>query len=232
MQNNYYLTDMFNISSIRYSMLFSYENIYGLFRLKETEQVTSMDYSVDYDLLAFEIHNCNSIKDILIDIYYSEMSGKIQLLLNDIICIRFNGKVSCYRYVHLMDYLNLEECFKPITGFFDIEIERYISKIHKEKMVLSVLDGRLISIEKNNLKGFKFFCLENASFNKAELKDNIFCFSLYGLTGKNINKVDSLDVPFVSLNNALYYFYKIKRSKKNAFLVFDREELKMIRDAS
>lgn len=223
-----YFTDKFNVSSARYAFLFSFENIFGLFRLKKSAK--NPESSMEYDLLSFAVHHSNYEEDALIDICLSVMAGKYDIEINDIFGLRINGKLYSYRYVKRLKTLQtIRESFVRVDDFFSKETEYYINRIHNDQMVLSVLDGCLYPVSSKDFLKNRVFCIENENFNrvKGPISSN---YSMYGLYGKDIKNLNPGNFPFVSLKNAIYFFNKKKRKEKSSMLLFNRLELEMLKD--
>lgn len=223
-----YFTDKFDVSDVRYAFLFSFENIHGLFRAKDL--ALNLDASTYYELLSYEVHKSNFVEDAIIDICLAILAGKIEILINDVIGIRINGRLYAYRYIKKLKNLQeYEESFTKIEGFFDEERESYIDRIHDENMVLSVLDGRLFSVSASEFTHNRVFCIEHESFvhKKGPVNSN---YSMYGLFDKDIKNINPGNFPFVSLNNAIYFFNKKKRKEKSSMLLYNRKELEMLKD--
>lgn len=221
-------SEYLNISSARYAIMFSLDNLYGLFRPRDF--VSDMDNSLFYDLISFDVHHENFVEDVLIDIYLAIRSGKVVININDVIVIKVNGKLFSYRYVKKVSkFMVGTENFMPINNFLEQEINLYMEKIHKNNMVLSVLDGVLFHLNDKAIATKKVCCIEKELFQKGKNVANN-TFSLYGLIGYSIKNLNPGGKPFISLKNALYFFDRGFKGGRKSILLSDRRELEMIRD--
>ena len=228
MSADMYLTDMVNISDARYSLLFSFENLYGIFRMKEN--AADLNHSQSYDLVAFEYYGGGYSEEILKDIYFMLRCGTLDLHINDMICIRFNGKMTAFRYVHKpQNVMEVDKCFCPVPHFIDDECENYIREIHEKNMVLSVLDGKVFSIQDPIFENHRAYCVEKETFqNGRSFIRNTF--STYGLFGTMIKCLDPYGRPFISRQNVLYFIEKGSKKKNKSILLLNRRELDMLKD--
>lgn len=150
--------DKYHITSERYELLFLYENIYGIFRPREF--IRDYRKSKYYDLIKTSHFDGDSLEDILKDLAFFVRAGRIELKVNDVVAIKINGFLTCYRYCGLPCNLQGEQPeFVKVDNFLVDEKERYISDIHKEKYALNVLDAVLIPLDKLNLKQNRVYCI-------------------------------------------------------------------------
>lgn len=229
-ENKKSFIDKFHISEARYVMLFSFENIYGIFRPKEF--IRDTNDSSYYNLESFTIYDNDSPDDVLKDIVYMVHARKLKLRFNDVICIKLNGFVISYRFCGSMNNQKLDTSrFSIILDFLKKERESYISALHKENMVLSILEGLLYSIASFDLKKYKVYCIEQESYGPANYSGNVITnYSLYALKGTTIQNMNPTTRPFVMMNNALYFFYKSRKKNKKSLLLYDKRELELLRD--
>ena len=225
-----YLMDRFRIPEARYVMLFSYENVYGIFRAEKF--IDELDDSSGYDLKSFTIYENDSPDDVLKDILYLVRAGKLQLFFNDVICIKLNGFVISYRFCGSRDNRELDSSrFVKISDFLKKEKETYISCIHKENMVLSVLEGQLYHISSFDVNEYNIYCIEQETYGPADRSGNVMTnYSLYALRGNVIQNITPHTQPLVMMNNALYCFYKNRKKDKSSLLLFNKRELELLRD--
>ena len=72
-----FFSDRFpSVNCTRYAVMFSFENIYGLFRLNGNTQYSD---SRSYDLILCDFHNNISPEDVLIDLFLLSSTGKINI---------------------------------------------------------------------------------------------------------------------------------------------------------
>ena len=206
--------------------MFSYENIYALLHPKEF--VADVNSSLYYDLVSYDVHNENFAEDVLLDVILAVRAGRLNLSINDMICVRSNGKLFCFRYVNPALNASLcRECFAEVEHFFDKEISDYVNELHEKGYVLNVLDGRILSVSDTAFEHKRAFCIEEERFEHGKNFINN-TFSVYGLFGLSIKNMDPSGHPFISLNNALYFLRRNKKARP--FLLLNRNELEMIKD--
>lgn len=229
MNKNSLFFDRFSISQSRYYMLFSLDNLYGVLRSHNSKQSVN---SKSYDLLYQDVHDCNTVNALLTDLCFSIISGKIDLVINDVIAIKINGQLFCYRYVSEIKSLlqfNAAKSFSYIPVFFQSEIEGYISILHNENKVLSVLDGRVFSLYDECLCNSHVYCIESNITSK-HYNSLLFYFYIYYFHNMSIDTVNPAGVPFTTLNNAFYYYKKKCKNTIPSILLFNLYELEMIKD--
>lgn len=228
MSDYVYAAEYLNIPSARVALLYSYENIYGLFRPKK--YVKDYDNSLYYELISYEAHKDSLAEDVLLDLCILIKAGKTSIEVNDVVCIRLNGKLVSYRYIcKPAGKIKDIDCFIRIQGFMKEEWQSYIERIHKDNKVISVLDGQLLSVDNSNLKNKRIYCIDEEVFmHEKKFVNN--AFTLYGLDGCSIKSLNPGGRPFISLKNALYYFARGRKREKKSLLLLNRKELEMIKD--
>lgn len=229
MEEKKYFKDAFGMSEARYMLLFSYENVYGIFRPRRF--MADPNDSNYYDLKSFTVYENDSPDDVLRDIVFLARAGKIKLHFNDVIVIKLNGFVISYRFCGSISKREYKSRFAKVPGFLKREQENYVSDIHRKNMVLSVLEGQLYYINSVDLNQHKFYCIEQETYGPADCAGNVMTnYSLYTLCGSVIKNVTPHIRPFVMLNNALYYFYKNQEKNRSSLLLYDKNELELLKD--
>ena len=224
-----YFRDVFGISETRYMMLFAYENVYGIFRPKRF--MADLNDSNYYDLKNFTVYENDSPDDVLRDIVFLARAGKIELHFNDIIVIKLNGYVISYRFCGSINKYGDKSRFIKIPDFLKKEKEAYISNIHRKNMVLSILEGQLYYINSLDLDTYNFYCIDQETYGPTDCAGNVMTnYSLFMLHGLNIKNITPHVSPFVMLNNALYYFYKNREKNKSSLLLYDKNEMELLKD--
>ena len=153
-------------------------------------------------------------------------------MINDVVCIRINGQLFCYRYikpVRSFTHFNANDSFILVPGFLSEELEDYMTQIHASEHVLSVLDGKLLSLNDEKINNLFMFCIENevSYMPNGALS---FGFSVYCFQDHNIVNIDPGETPFLSLNNAFYYYKRSCGLTSNSILLYNRYELEMVKD--
>lgn len=220
----------FDVENERYQMLFSFDNVYGIFRSANGANEYN---SQNYELIRFLYHTSLAPDDVLKDIIYMIRAGEFFLNINDVICIKINGAFSSFRYLG-MKYQDIEYASKnfiEVQKFLVDELQRYILTLHQENRVLSVLDGRTYSIDDFDGKTNILYCIDNETFRSSERAITSDYF-LYVLKNSDIKVSNPYPRPFISIKHALYYFYKYRNKNTNAILLFNRYELEMVKDHS
>lgn len=219
-------SDRFNVSPVKYAMMFSFENIYGVFRPKKKATTDSREY----DLIMYDYHNNNSPGDVLVDLCFFVLSDKNQLRMNDIISIRVNGKLFCYRYIKKIGanfQSSVFECFELVPNFLFDEISDYLKQIHSEGCVLSILDGRILFV--HDLLNCHVYCIKS-DVSYYTNGSSSFYYSVLCLFKSVVSNINPGGFPFISLNNAFYHYKKCCNKNVSSILVYDRYELEMIKD--
>lgn len=214
----------------RYRMLFSFENVYGIFRAK-----SKMDFaksSMECELVFLDYHDCVIPSDLLLDILYFNRSGKLNLQRNDVVSVRINGCVSnfCFNGNKVTGFESALMNFYEVKGFINQERTVFLNDIHRSNKVMGVLDGYLYSIENMDINRYCFYAIDSEVFRK---EGNGFIRSDYSLYKMDENgiKADNLYCrPFQMIKNALYYFSRDAKGKRKALLLLNRYELEMIMD--
>lgn len=224
-------SNTFEFSNRRYEMLFSFENLYGIFRTNEVQKEHIC--SKNYELVYLKAHENMTQDDVLKDLIFLNRSGEVEMQINDIVCIKINGEISCFRFSGIKNHN--PECtknnFAEIKGFLDEEKKEFISSLHRENKILSVLDGKIYEIENIDPEKHTFYCIHNEIFKKSSRSANITAiYSLYYLKDMVIAQANPFSQPFVTIQHALYFFYKNKKRNPKSMLLLSRAELEMIRD--
>jgi hypothetical protein len=226
-----YFTDMFNISFARYRMLFSSENMYGIFRANVFS--TGIYDSSGFDLTCVKSYNGNSTEDLLNDVRYFSKAGNISLKINDIICIKLNGCVVSYRFCGVNRWMDKqhEYNYSEVKDFYGNEKIRYIDCLHKEGLTLNVPDGRLYSLDELVDGRHKIYCIDKEVFKPVEMGGIIVSdYSVLMLKGNSIVNANPHSQPFVMISNALYFFNSSLGNDSGTVLLLDKGELELVRD--
>lgn len=220
----------FDINSddgIRKNFLYGFSNIACVFTPAINTEVSSD--SRDYYLVGSCFHKYHSLEDFILGFKSSMKAGLISIHFNDVIGIRINGAVICYRYF----------CgrYFEIKGFTDKEKNAYFRSIHKKNKVLSILDAKEYSLKDINFKKCSFYAIEGESYrmNLRNKKDFVTMdFSIYMLHNNDIDNINPYKKPFFEIDAAISYFYDMERDNnrkgKKAFLLSERRELELLKD--
>lgn len=218
----------FKISDSRYKLLFLPINIWGIFR--PNENVYNFVDSNYFELKYVKEFSTNSIQGVLTDIKYMISSQKVDFKVNDVITIKINGAFIFYRYCGSGNNDTLDADFTEIRHFVDSERNNYISIIHQERMVLSLLDGLLYSLDNKYIAKSNLYCITEEFF---KLKNNAIVsnYSLFSLSlsDNEIHHSNPHGVPFISMKNAAFYYHS--NYITNSLLLLNRTELDMVRDS-
>lgn len=225
-----------NMDLERYQFMFGFDNLVTVFQPHDYMKIThdSKDYKVAYSFK----HTCSSIEDVLIDLEVFICTGNEKLVLNDVVGIKINGSIYCFRYLGMKkEWLSLVDGYHEITNFIDNEKNTLVREIHKENKVVSVLHGELIPVEKLEIDKSIFYAIDGEMFKPTGNYGKGFTttdYSLYCLENMEINQVNPYHKPFFNISVALYYFLHSKsnaRDKKRCLvLLLNRQELEMIKD--
>lgn len=221
----------YELSNRRYKLIFSFENLYGIFRTNEVQKEHIR--SKDYELVYLKTHENMTQDDVLKDLIFLNRSGEVDMQINDIVCIKINGEISCFRFSGIKNHN--PECtknnFAEIKNFLEEEKKEFVSKLHSENKILSVLDGQVYEIGEIDPAEHTFFCIHNEIFKKSSRSANITAiYSLYSLKNMVIAQANQFSQPFVTIQHALYFFNKYKKRNPKSMLLLNRAELEMIKD--
>ena len=221
-------TKKFNINKARYSILFSFNNVYSIFKRKNTDKENNALDSMKYNCDSAFKHNCSSCDDVLLDLFYQNKANLVSIKVNDIICIKINDVLFSYQVIKKSSSFSLKD-YHLIDGFFDREYEFYINKIHDEGYVLNVIDGLLLDTAIVKQEKNKYFCIEEETFeNKGNKVSSISSF--YSFFSLDLKGRISKSCEFISFANALYHFDTCKKNNPSSVLLLNRNELFMIAD--
>lgn len=219
----------------RYHFIFGFDNMIAIFVPCNTMHITqnSEDYRLAY---TFE-HTCSSIEDALMDLRVFVSTGNGKLRLNNVVGIKINGSIYCFRYLgNRKENLSVMENYQEITRFTDKEKKSLIDSIHRENKVMDVLSGETIKIENVVISDNTFYAIDGENFKPVGNYEKGFTttdYFLYMLENTEISKVNPYTMPFFNIGVALYYFLHSKskkNKKKKPILLLNRSELEMIRD--
>lgn len=220
------MMERFNISYERYMMFFGYMNQFGIFHPEDG--VYDYSNSCQYRLVYVSEYNSDTPSDVLKDISFLIRAGKIDLKVNDVISVKMNGFTSSYRFCGL---LQKENDFISAPDFLAKEREYYIKQIHDQNMVLSVLDAKIIPMNKLNFEKNKIYCIDKETYSLSSRSGSVISnYSLLMLNNNVITNVNPSGRPFVMIANALYCFMRKMEKEKETLLLLDRHEFELIRD--
>ena len=97
MVKNIQSENFINVEWNRYQFLFGFENLVSVFRPKNPMALEKS--SSKFDLVYSYENNCTSTYDVLLDLDVLVRSEQKELILNDVVGIKINGAVTCYRYL-------------------------------------------------------------------------------------------------------------------------------------
>lgn len=222
----------FDVTNKRYQMLFLFDSAYCVLRSIEhnKELDKELDSSIGYNIIYYKTHECFTPDDVLKDIILLIRAGNIDLVVNDVVAIKIDGALICYRFCGIRNRDPEMVCanFAEITDFFEKEKMKFTTNLHQQKKVLSVLDGRTYGLEEIYLRRQSVYCIEKEVYsNMDRIRSD---YSLYTLEDMTIKEINPYTKPFVMLRNALYHFYKRRKANPAAMLLLDRYELEMVKD--
>lgn len=214
-------------NNTRCRFFFSLENLCGIFRPKSTT-LCPVD-SEGCILISIFDHKCSSTEDILKDVLLRSRMDSLHISINDIVCIKINGYISCFRFVGLRSN-SLEAPFDNFTeekNFVIKEMGAILTELHDQNKVISVLDGQVLSLDNTDYRKSGIYCISREvypgqGFMRSE-------FMLYVIDREGVIKVVNPNHrAFVSLQNAIYFYNK--RRRENDVLLLDRRELELAAD--
>ena len=206
----------FDVTNDRYKMIFALENAYGIFRYDEESNSDEAKYEIIY----YQKHNCVVPDDVLKDLYYLLKAGTVEMRQNDVVSIKISGAIINYRFLGLksQDPEMSNRNFIEIKGFLKEEQSKYMSMLHSNNRVLDILRGEIYEIDKLVYKG-----ITRAQSIKSK-------YYLYKLNNLQIEQIGLCSGPFISVEHALYFYFRLTKQDKNTKLLLNRQELEMIKD--
>lgn len=216
-----------NENSIRCRLFFSLENLCGIFR-PELSPLCPVD-SGECSLNSIFEHDCSSTEDILKDVLLKNRIESLQMNVNDVVCIKINGYISCFRFIG-MHSNSLESPFDNFVEdkkFVTREMETILMDLHNQNKVISVLDGQVLSLNSTDYRKNGIYCISREVYpGQGVLRTE---FMLYVIDRDGIIEVVNPNHrAFVSLRNAIYFYNK--QRKENDVLLLDRKELELAAD--
>lgn len=216
----------------RYRLFFSYDNVYGIFRSQSSMIAKA---STDSEVCELWEHSSAALDDVLKDIMLMRRAGKLKLRVNDVVCVKINGMLSCLRFAgeETSDLECAADNFRQIENFVREEYHKRIEHLHRHSMVLSVLDGRIFRIGDIDVAhstlfaiGAEVFCADRDAVCGVRSE-----FSLYSLDQNNkIKNINPYGEPFFSVKNAICYYTATYRRAGEAILLLNRKELELVQD--
>lgn len=226
------ITTKYHINKARYTMLYSFDNVYSIFTPRDNSTESKVGIkSMKYNCSKVYSHTCFSVEDVLKDIFYQYKAKLLSININDIIGIKINGGTFCFQIVNKLEQFNMKN-YVLIPDFLKEEHDFYMEKYHADGFVLNVIDGLLLDVSKSSKKNSKFYCIEEETFKKNDDKHLTInsIYSFYQLKqGTRTNKIEK-NKEYVSIINALYQFENCRKMDSSAVLLLDRNELGMIAD--
>lgn len=220
----------------KYDVFFSLKNIYAVFRQANSRNMLS-NKSNDYEVLSVQEHYGLSVEDTIKDIMLLMRSGAINIVYNDVLVIKTNGLVACFRFRGIR---NNNSCywkrnFVVIDDFIAEERKQIIQVLHQGNEVIDVIERKPLYIRELDLQKNMYFGISCEPF-QYESKSHEMIQSEYFLYCLNeYNQIIRIDAgagkPFYSLKNIFNYFNLIQKGKKKKHvLLLNRTELEMVKD--
>ena len=219
--------DKKSMTDLRFSFFFGFKNMYIIFRPKDPD-VFTLD-SLDFDMVSVYEHSCNSSSDFLLDLKAIYESGQISLRYNDVIGVKINGGIVCFRFAGGR--------FFEVSGFTDKEECCFINGLHERKQVYSVLDGRCYGLDEIDPSSTSVYAIHGEEY-RMHLRSNrefiTMDYYLYFYDEPDIVTVNPYNKPFFDVSAAFSYFMDKKVIKcaggKKPLLLLNRNELYILKD--
>jgi len=211
----------------RYELFFSFQNLFAVFRMKKDEN--KLDQSQEGEIVFSERISSSDPEGVLKDILFLARLERIDLRINDVVVLRYNGQVKSYRFRGISGKnTTVKESFVLICDFIREEKQEFLTNIHGENRVLSVLDGRILHLSNINLDKTIPCAIDGKTFESSG-ETIMSDYSLYVYDNNIVHIIDPEQRPFMQINVALLFFNQMKY-KKQPLLLLNRKELEMIRD--
>lgn len=213
--------------STRYRLFFSLENLWGVFHSKSS--LLCPADSEECSLNSIFVHDCSSAEDILKDVLLRYRMERLHLIINDVVCIKINGYISCFRFVGIRNN-NLESPFENFVEdkkFATKEIDSILDDLHNQNKVISVLNGQVLSLDNTDYRKSGIYCISREVYPGQGIMRSEFMLYVIDKDG-TIKIVNPNHRAFVSLRNAIYFYNK--QRGENDVLLLDRRELELAAD--
>lgn len=230
-----------NEQEVRDDFLFSLNNSAVVFRT-DAEHVKSED-SRDYRIVYGWRNGYPSPMDFLSYLIVLHETYQIELSQGDVIGVKSNGKIVCYRLYSLKekDLRDIWSYFseKTVSGFTDKEKTAKIREIHSKNHVFDIIECREIDLGSLNLKRTDIYALDGESFypmngDKSHLIITDYSLFKYEHEKMQVKKINPYSRPFLSFQAAFTYIVILLKEKANkkrkALLLLNRDELYLVRD--
>ncbi len=223
-----------DIDEDRFSLLFLHES--KCFVLRQDKSGEPVEDSTKYNIILSSDVRGNELHELLSDMLCMKKVGKIDLKLNDVVTIGFNGSNFSFLFINdnIRNPFEPDMYFQELKGFFDKEIKSFLSSIHQKNCVIDITNKKLVHIENIVTMPTSLYALHTESFMMKKKKGfkTVYNYYIYMLNDKyEIDCINPFCRPFDRLQSVLDFFvlYSKKRNEK-ALVLFDKKELEMVMD--
>jgi hypothetical protein len=163
---------------------------------------------------------------------------QIQLESGDVIGIKINGKVICYRFSYSSHdiFSNVWNNFFEVQKFTTKEKEIIVQSLHRTNCVFDILEGEKISLAELNFKKTNIYALDRESYYPHGDKSDLIItdYFLYKFVNMDVKSINPYIKPFFDIKSAIAYFNyetgKQKNKDKKSLLLLNRRELYLVKD--
>lgn len=232
---DFFMVDREMDKQTRYDFFYGIENMAVLFR---GYQFNIMSDSRDGRIVMAFAHKCSSAKDFLSYLLAIHETGQINLCFGDVISIKINGSIMSYRYCMQQhrSCFNIWDNFIEHKFFEAKEKEEFVNQMHGQNLVLDVLSGKEIGIDRICLLDTVVCAIDRETYFIKGDRSNVAVtdYFLYELKDLHIENINPYQRPFCDICSALMFFKHnkdLQKSKcKNRLLLIDKKELYLLRD--
>lgn len=219
----------------RHNFFYGLETMAVLFRSKQCNGFMT-DSRDGIAVFRFE-HDCSSTKDFLSYLLVIHETGQIMLRHGDVIGIKINGSIICYRYTeakYVNRSLSVWNFFTEHKFFEANEKEQYIVDLHKNNQVLDVLSGQKVNIDGISFENTRICAIDQESYYPHGDRSSLIItdYFVYELRDMSIENINPYHKPFCDIRSAFMFFQHNKRKAKycKRLLLLNKKELYLVRD--
>lgn len=219
----------------RHQFFYGLETMAVLFRSKQCGSF--MADSRDGNVIFRFKHDCSSAKDFLSYLLVIHETGQIMLRHGDVIGIKINGSIICYRYTeagHANRSLSVWNSFTEHKFFEVNEKEQYIVDLHQNNQVLDVLSGQKVNIDGISFENTRICAIDQESYYPHGDRSSLIItdYFVYELRDMSIENINPHHRPFCDIRSAFMFFQhnKKKDTSYQRLLLLNKKELYLVRD--
>ena len=232
---NYTTVNIQDEQQTRHEFLYGLQTMAVLFRNIRHKGFMS-DSGEGKVILRFS-HECSSAKDFLSYLLAVHETGQVMLQHGDVIGIKINGSIICYRYTeqgHTNKDLLIWNYFTEHKEFEKWEKEKYVTDLHKNNQVLDVLSGKVVNIDSIQFADTRICAIDQECYYPHGDRSSLIItdYFVYELKDMGIENINPYQRPFCDIKSAFMFFQHNKKKDRygQRLLLLNRKELYLVRD--